>query len=111
MISLIVRTMGWVGFVVGIGYFIVADKIAGEKGNPIYVHYTQQILLISAALVIGGYILKILSGFAGVGSSRCRKCGKRIPQNAMFCFDHKREAILEAKERGRFAGGKIKSKS
>lgn len=111
MISLIVRTMGWVGLIVGIGYFMVADEIAGEKGNPIYVHYTQQILLISAALVVGGYVLKILSGFAGVGTSRCQKCGKRIAKGAMFCFDHKREAILEAKERGRFAGGKIKSKS
>lgn len=111
MISQILRTLGWTGFAVAIGYFIVADKIAGEEGNPIYIHYTQQIFMASAALIIGGYVLKYLSGVAGVGTSRCRKCGKRVAKSEMFCYDHKKESIEEARERSRFAGGKIKSRS
>jgi hypothetical protein len=111
MISLIIRTLGWFGLALALGYFMVADKIAGEEGNAIYVHNTQQIMMISAAMIVGGYVLKFLSGVVGIGKSRCKKCGKRISKNEMFCFDHKKEAIWEAKERTRFAGGKIKSKS
>ena len=111
MISQILRTMGWTGFALAIVYFIVADKVAGEEGNPIYIHYTQMIFLASAALVVGGYVLKYLSSIMGVGTSRCKKCGKRVAKNEMFCFDHKKEAIWEAKERSRFSDGRIKSKS
>lgn len=111
MLSQVLRTIGFVGFALAVLYFMVADKIAGEQGNPIYIHYTQMIMAISGALVVGGYILKFLSHVAGVGTSRCKKCGKRVAKNEMFCFDHKKEAIWEAQERTRFAGGKIKSKS
>ncbi|HSP07739.1 MAG TPA: hypothetical protein VLR94_11215, partial [Acidobacteriota bacterium] len=92
MFSQIIRTLGWIGFAVGIGYFILADETAREQGNPVYIHYTQEIFLASAVLVVGGYALKYLSGVAGVGKSRCRKCGKRVATNEMFCFDHKKEA-------------------
>ena len=111
MFSQIVRTVGWIGFAVAIGYFILADKTAGEQGSPVYIHYTQEIFLVSAALVVGGYALKYLSGLAGVGKSRCQKCGKRVAKSEMFCFDHKKEAIWEARERSRFSDGRIKSKS
>ena len=110
MLSQIVRSLGWIGFAVAAGYFILADRLASDQAN-LTIHNTRLIVFVSCALVVGGYILKFLSRAAGVGTSRCQKCGKRIAKNEMFCFDHKKESIWEAKERARFAGGKIKSKS
>lgn len=110
MISQIIRTLGWIGFAVAAGYFILADRLEADQANSI-IHTTRQIFYVSGALVIGGYVLKFLEHASGVGTSKCQKCGKRIAKNDMFCFDHKKESIWEAKERSRFSGGKIKSKS
>lgn len=111
MLSLAVRTLGWIGFALAIGYFMISDNLSGEHGDRAYVHTTQQILMASCGLVLGGYLLKFASGIAGAGTARCKKCGKRISKSEMFCFDHRRESIWEAQERTRYAGGKIKSKA
>lgn len=112
MISQIIRTLGWIGFAVAIGYFILSDKASVEDElNPPYIQHTRQIFMVSAGLIVAGYVLKFVSGIAGVGKSRCRKCGKRIPKSEMYCFDHRKETIWEAKERTRFTEGRTRPKS
>src|SRR5262245_49195736 len=106
MFSRIVTTLGWIGLACAIGYFIFADKSRDPKAkaNYEYVHQTQQILLVSGGMVIGGHLLRFLGGVVGLDSGRCKKCKKRIPKSEMFCFDHQKEIIWNSKERTRTAG-------
>jgi hypothetical protein len=96
----IITAIGWFGFLVAIVYFVVYDRMGGTAGVD-YVRGSRDILLVSAALVVGGYVLKFAGSAAGVGRGRCKKCGKRIEKQEMFCFDHRLEAIRQAQERTR----------
>jgi hypothetical protein len=100
MFSKILITLGIIGMAAVLVYFMVADKSEGQE--VVVVKNTKLYFVIAAALVPAGYILRFLGKIMGVGSSRCRKCGKRIAKNEMFCFDHSLQLVQEAKERTRF---------
>jgi len=97
----IITSIGWFGFLASAVYFIVYDRMS-ETTNVNYIMNTRNFLFASAGLVILGYVLKYTSTTLKLGSGRCRKCGKRIDKGEMFCFDHRREAIWQAKEKERF---------
>lgn len=97
-----VITIGWLGFAGGLIYFIVEDHSGAPALN--FVHSTQHILIISAVVVLAGYLFKYLGRSLGVGSSRCRTCGKRIDRQEMYCFDHRLETIRKAQEQNRIPG-------
>jgi len=96
----VITTVGWFGFVLAAVYFVVYDRFAAHSGLD-YVHHTRDILIVSAALVVGGYVLQYLGSLLGSLSSRCKKCGKRIDQGEMFCFNHRIETIHLAQDRVR----------
>ena len=100
MFSKILITLGIIGMAGTLVYFMVADKTEGQEFEV--VKNTKLYFVVSAALVPAGYILRFLGKIMGVGSSRCRKCGKRIAKNEMFCFDHSLQLVQDAKERTRF---------
>src|SRR2546430_9029550 len=100
----IITTLGWFGFIVAIAYFLVYDRMSGTTSID-YIKNTRDILYVSAALVMGGYLLKYVGTLLGMDKGRCKKCGKRIDKGEMFCFDHRREAIWRAQERGREVKG------
>lgn len=97
----IITSIGWFGFLASAVYFIVYDRMSDTAGVD-YITNTRNFLIASAALVILGYVLKFTSTSLKLGSGRCRKCGKKIDKGEMFCFDHRREAIWQAKEKERF---------
>ena len=104
MFSRWMTTLGWIGLGCAIAYFIVMDKSHAPASGSDYVHNTQTALLVSAGMVIGGHLLRMLGGMLGVGMGRCKKCGKRIAKSEMFCFNHQKEIIWESREKTRTAG-------
>jgi hypothetical protein len=100
--SRLVTTVGWLGFAGGLIYFVIQDRSGAP--NYHYIETTQHIFVISGAVVLSGYLLKYLSRILGLGSNRCRACGKRIERQEMYCFDHRLEAIRKAQEEGRLSG-------
>ena len=107
MFSKILITAGIVGMALALLYFVFADKSAGNEQQV--VDYTKMIFFGSAALIPAGYILRFLGHILGLGSGRCRKCGKRIERQEMYCFNHRLESIRQAQDRStRFSDQKPK---
>jgi hypothetical protein len=100
LINLII-TLGWCGVLAAIAYFIWQDH-QGVAMAAEHMKRTRQILMLSAGLVAGGYILKYLGRWTSAALSRCKKCGKRIPKTEMFCYDHSVDLVMKAKDRDRF---------
>jgi hypothetical protein len=109
MFTKILITLGIIGMAGALIYFMVADKTEGREVEV--VENTKLYFVIAAALVPTGYILRFLGKFLGVGTSRCRKCGKRIEKQEMFCFDHSLQLVQDAKERTRFIDARQKPRS
>jgi hypothetical protein len=107
MFTKILISAGVIGMALALLYFVFADK---SSGNEIQVvDNTKMIFFGSAALIPAGYILRFLGSILGLGQSRCKKCGKRIEKQEMFCFDHRLEAIRQAQDRStRFSDQKPK---
>lgn len=107
MFTKVLISAGVFGMAVALLYFMAADKSAGN--NQQVVDYTKMIFFGSAALIPAAYVLRFLGSILGVGSGRCKKCGKRIERQEMFCFDHRLETIRQAQDRGtRFSDQKPK---
>jgi hypothetical protein len=107
MFTKILITAGIIGMAVALLYFMVADKSGGN--NQYVVDQTKMIFFGSAALIPAAYMLRFLGTILGLGSGRCKKCGKRIDRQEMFCFDHRLESIRQAQDRGtRFSDQKPK---
>ncbi len=107
MVSKILITLGVLGMAVALLYFVVADKSPGNDAKV--VENTKLIFLVSAALVPTGYLLRFLGNILGLGYGRCKKCGKRIERQEMFCFDHRLESIRKAQDHSsRFSDQKPK---
>lgn len=94
----IITTIGWFGFVLSAAYFIVYDRMSGST-DPDYIMRSRDMLIASAGLVLLGYILKYLGSALKLGTGKCKKCGKRIDKSEMYCFDHRRDVIWQARER------------
>jgi hypothetical protein len=109
MFTKILITLGILGMAGALIYFMVADKSEGKEVEV--VENTKLYFVVSAAMVPAGYILRYLGKLVGVGTSRCRKCGKRIGKGEMFCFDHSFELVQEAKERTRHIDSRPKPRS
>ncbi len=105
MFSKIVITLGYLGFVAGIVFWLVQG---GTDADAHAVDTTRQILLGACAVLVGGYVLKYVAQFFGISKGRCQKCGKRIDKGEMFCFDHRREAIWHAQEHDKTFGTRIR---
>ena len=107
MFTKILITAGILGMALALAYFMVADK--SGSNNLKVVDQTKLIFFGSAALIPAAYVLRFLGSILGVNSGRCRKCGKRIERQEMFCFDHRLESIRQAHDRGtRFSDQKPK---
>ncbi len=98
MFTKILITTGVIGMALALIYFVFADKSAGNEQQV--VDYTKMFFFGSAALIPAAYVLRFLGHILGVGSGRCRKCGKRIERQEMYCFDHRLESIRQAQDRG-----------
>jgi predicted nucleic acid-binding Zn ribbon protein len=107
MFTKILITAGIIGMALALGYFMFADKSPGNEEKV--VDQTKLIFFGSAALIPAAYVLRILGNILGLGSGRCKKCGKRIDRQEMFCFDHRLESIRQAQDRStRFSDQKPK---
>jgi predicted nucleic acid-binding Zn ribbon protein len=107
MFTKLLISAGVFGMAAALLYFMAADKSGGN--NQQVVDYTKMIFFGSAALIPSAYVLRFLGSLLGVGSGRCKKCGKRIERQEMFCFDHRLETIRQAQDRGtRFSDQKPK---
>jgi hypothetical protein len=107
MFTKILITAGIIGMALALIYFMVADKSGSNNLNV--VDQTKLIFFGSAALIPAAYVLRFLGSILGLNSGRCRKCGKRIERQEMFCFDHRLESIRQAQDRGtRFSDQKPK---
>ena len=107
MFTKILITAGVIGMALALVYFMFADKTPGTEQQV--VDQTKLIFFGSAALIPAGYLLRFLGRILGLGEGRCKKCGKRVERQEMFCFDHRLEAIRQAQDRGtRFSDQKPK---
>ena len=102
----ILSSLGWLGFAAGLIYYFIRDQYGDAALIEKYVWQTQVILIVSAALVVGGVILRFMSKKTGLGqqNARCPRCGKRIHKGEMYCFDHRRDSIWEARDKHRLEG-------
>lgn len=100
MFSLFLKTVGCLGILAAIVFFVIQDR-GGDMAMK-DVHQTRMILLWSAGILASGYVVNILGRIVGVGKGRCKKCGKRILKTEMFCFDHSVDLVMKSKERERF---------
>ncbi|MGH9857973.1 MAG: hypothetical protein ACRD4B_09030 [Acidobacteriota bacterium] len=87
-------------------YYFIRDQYGDGSLIGHYVFQTQVILIVSAALLVSGVVLRFMQKKTGLGqhAGRCRKCGKRIDKGEMFCFDHRRDSIWEARDKYRLEG-------
>jgi predicted nucleic acid-binding Zn ribbon protein len=107
MFTKILITAGVIGMALALVYFMFTDKPPGSEQKV--VDQTKLIFFGSAALIPAAYILRFLGTILGLGSGRCKKCGKRIERQEMFCFDHRLETIRQAQDRStRFSDQKPK---
>ncbi len=109
MFTKIMITLGIMGMAAALVYFMIADKTEGQQVQV--VENTKLYFVVAAALVPAGYILRYVGKFLGLGTSRCRKCGKRIEKQEMFCFDHSFELVQNARERTRHLDTRQKPRS
>jgi len=102
----ILSSLGWLGFATGLVYYFLQDG----KGDAVliekYVWQTQWILIVSAGLIVLGYVLSYMGKKTGLGqrTNHCKKCGKKIDKGEMFCFDHRRDSIWQAQDKHRLEG-------
>ena len=101
----LIEILGWFGFSVAAMYFIW-NMQGGGLTNPDYKRNTRDIAIISVALVVGGKLLSRGTRKMGVGMGRCRTCGKLIPKNEVFCYDHGLKQIWDAQDSSRDKFGK-----
>ena len=93
----ILTIFGWFGFAVALAYFVYSTQ-QGIHADVSYPRNTRDIVLISIALLIGGYLLDKSKTKLGIGQGRCRTCGKIIPKSEVFCFDHGLKQIWDAQD-------------
>jgi hypothetical protein len=107
MFTKLLITAGVIGMALALVYFMVADK--SGSNNLRVVDQTKLIFFGSGAVIAAAYLLRFLGNILGLGSGRCKKCGKRVERQEMFCFDHRLESIRQAQDRGtRFSDQKPK---
>ena len=103
--STLITSLGYLGLIVATAYFVIYDRMANVT-EVNYVRNTRDIFFVSVIMIAGGYILKYVGPFFGMGYGRCKKCGKRIEKQEMFCFDHRLETIRQAQDRTHASNGK-----
>jgi predicted nucleic acid-binding Zn ribbon protein len=107
MFTKILITAGIIGMAVALLYFMATTKT--DENRQEVVNQTKMIFFGSAALIPSAYVLRFLGSILGLGSGRCRKCGKRIERQEMYCFNHRLESIRQAQDRStRFSDQKPK---
>jgi hypothetical protein len=107
MFTKILITAGVIGMALALLYFMAAD--INDENRQEVVDKTKLIFFSSAALIPAAYVLRFIGSIMGLGAGRCKKCGKRIERQEMFCFDHRLESIRQAQDRGtRFSDQKPK---
>jgi len=99
----LISILGWMCFAVGLIYYFVKSGDVTRIQETVV--QSQTILIVAAALIIGGYILNFLSRKVSLGGqNRCKRCGKKIDRAEMYCFDHRRDSIWQAQEKHRLEG-------
>jgi len=93
----VLQTLGWIGLVFAIAYFVVCDRMADAPAD--YVRNTRDILFGAMILLVASYVMKRVTPALGLGQGKCKVCGKRIEKQEMFCFDHRLQSIRDAQDR------------
>ena len=99
----LVTIIGLVGLVFSAAYFVYFDQTNAGEGFD-YIAHTRTYFLISAVVVVIGYVIRIVENKRGVGSGKCRRCGRRVLKNEMYCFDHLKDAVHNAVDRDHRTG-------
>jgi hypothetical protein len=102
----VLSSLGWFGFAAGLVYYFIRDRYGDAALIEEYVWHTQIILIVSAGLIVSGTVYRFMQKKTGIGQqmNRCRRCGKKIGKDEMYCFDHRRDAIWQAQEKHRLEG-------
>jgi hypothetical protein len=99
----IVKVFGLAGLVFSAGYFLYFDQFK-PGGSFDYITRTRDFLLISAGLVVAGYIVQRLETKLPFSYGKCKRCGRRIKKNEMYCYDHLKKAVDEGIDRDHRTG-------
>jgi hypothetical protein len=95
--------LGLIGLLFSIGYFLYFDRTkSGEDFD--YINQTRNHFIISAILIAGGYVVGSIEKRLGARSAKCKTCGRRIPRNEIYCFDHLKDAVDRAVDRDHRTG-------
>jgi hypothetical protein len=97
-------SLGWLCFAAGLVYYFSSSRSEDVKVIQQRVDETQTILLVAAGLIIAGYVIEFVRRKVKVAHHRCKVCGKKIDSAEIYCFDHRRDAIWEAREKYRLEG-------
>ena len=97
--------LGWFGFALAAMYFLANSQMGADR-DPNYKHMSQQIAVGSAGVIVLGYLLQRTKDKLGVGKGRCRTCGKQIPKNEVYCYNHGLKQIWDAQDSTRDKFGK-----
>ena len=100
----LLQTLGCMGLVFAIAYFVIYDRMEGTTVD--YVRNTRDFALVSATMLVGGFLMKRLAPVFGFGQGRCKVCSKRIEKQEMYCFDHRLQSIRDAQDRTHTAEGR-----
>ncbi len=97
------KLMGLAGLLCSIGYFLYFDySSAGTDFD--YITQTRNFFLISAVLILLGYIASFVENKLKIGSGKCKRCGRRTYKKEMYCFDHLKEAVNQGVDRDHRTG-------
>lgn len=95
--------IGLVGLIFSAAYFVYFDQTNAGEGFD-YIAQSRTCFLVSAVLVVIGYIVRIVEKKLGVGSGKCKRCGRRVEKNETFCFDHLKDTVHNAVDRDHRTG-------
>jgi hypothetical protein len=95
--------VGLIGMILSAIYFVYFDQTKAGEGFD-YISHTRTYFMISLGLVIVGYVVRIVENKLGVGAGKCRRCGRRVEKNEMYCFDHLKHAVNNAVDRDHRTG-------
>jgi hypothetical protein len=95
--------VGLVAMVFSAAYFVYFDQTGVGEGFD-YITKSRSYFLISLGLVVVGYIVRIIENRVAFGRGKCKRCGRRVEKNELYCFDHLKHAVDSGVDRDHRTG-------
>jgi hypothetical protein len=83
--------------ILALALYVIDETFADQPiGEIISISLLTQVMLVAAAAIVAGFVLRLLGkGASVVVKNRCRVCRTPIPPGAIYCRAHLRNILHE----------------